>query len=73
MGRLNSMLDNLPAGQNIFDYIQQNVEDADERRRLIALARRREGIRVDMDLLRQNFRPISVSESIDSSLELPDG
>ena len=71
MGRLNSMLDNLPAGQNIFDYIQQNVEDAEERRRLTALARRREGIRVDMEEMRQRFVPVSQSTTIDESLRLP--
>lgn len=71
MGRLNSIIDNLPAGQNIFDYIQQNVEDAEERRRLTALARRREGIRVDMEEMRQRFVPVSQSTTIDESLRLP--
>jgi hypothetical protein len=73
MERLNTMIGSLPEGQSIFDYIQANVGDVNERRRLMSLARQREGLKVDMDLLRQNFEPISVSESIDESLRLPNG
>lgn len=71
MGRLNTMFQNLPEGQTIFEYIQNTVEDADERRRLTALARQREGIRVSMDDLRSRFRPVRVSETINPELEIP--
>lgn len=71
MGRLNTMFQNLPEGQTIFEYIQETVEDADERRRLTALARQREGIRVSMDDLRSRFRPVRVSETINPELEIP--
>ena len=65
------MIGSLPEGQSIFDYIQSNVGDVNERRRLMSLARQREGLKVDMDLLRQNFRSINVTDSIDESLRLP--
>ena len=71
MERLNTMIGSLPEGQSIFDYIQSNVGDVNERRRLMSLARQREGLKVDMDLLRQNFRSINVTDSIDESLRLP--